>query len=188
MFEWRVHVALWAAACALKLDGDFVECGVNAGFISSAVMRKLDWGTVLKPFYLIDTFAGPVMAQYSAAEIRSGRKTMAENNMAAGAYVTDVERVRANFSEWPGVVVVQGAVPEVLATLDVPGVAFLHIDLNCAYPERAALEYFWERISRAGSCYWMTTTSRGTNARRMRWMGSPALWDLKSWRCLPDRV
>ena len=26
-------------------------------------------------------------------------------------------------------------------------VAFLHIDMNCAYPERAALEFFWDRLS-----------------------------------------
>ena len=38
-FAWRVHVALWAARAALHVAGDFVECGVNAGFISSAIMR-----------------------------------------------------------------------------------------------------------------------------------------------------
>src|SRR5277367_4893995 len=30
-FEWRVHVALWAGRTALQAEGDFVECGVNAG-------------------------------------------------------------------------------------------------------------------------------------------------------------
>ena len=29
-FEWRVHVALWAAKTALHVPGDFVECRVNA--------------------------------------------------------------------------------------------------------------------------------------------------------------
>src|SRR4051812_12405577 len=36
--EWRVHTALWAAVNGTKLAGDFVECGVNWGFISSAIM------------------------------------------------------------------------------------------------------------------------------------------------------
>ena len=31
--------------------------------------------------------------------------------------------------------------------LGIGQVAFLHIDMNCAYPERAALEYFWDRLS-----------------------------------------
>src|SRR5262245_14975014 len=35
---WRVHVALWAARAASRLDGDFIECGVNAGIVSSAIM------------------------------------------------------------------------------------------------------------------------------------------------------
>ena len=39
---------------------------------------------------------------------------MVERARAAGAYVTDVNRARSNFAEWPNAVVVQGAVPEVL--------------------------------------------------------------------------
>jgi hypothetical protein len=57
--EWRVHVALWAAATSLHTPGDFVECGVNAGFISSAIMHRLQWNTLNRRFYLIDTFRGP---------------------------------------------------------------------------------------------------------------------------------
>src|ERR1051325_5092499 len=59
-FEWRVHIALWAASASLHVPGDFVECGVNAGFISSAIMQKLRWNTLDRKFYLIDTFSGPV--------------------------------------------------------------------------------------------------------------------------------
>jgi len=146
-FEWRVHVALWAASTALRAAGDFVECGVNAGFLSSAILQRLDWRSSGRRFFLIDTFQGPVAAQYSQQEIDQGRLRLAEQSLAAGAYVTDIERVRANFAEWPAAVVVQGAVPEVLPTLNISEVAFLHIDLNCAAPERAALEYFWDRLT-----------------------------------------
>src|SRR5580692_10234914 len=62
--EWRTHVALWAASTALRAPGDFVECGVNAGFMSSAIMRSLDWRRSDRRFYLIDTFSGPVLAHY----------------------------------------------------------------------------------------------------------------------------
>jgi hypothetical protein len=146
-FEWRVHVALWAAAASLRVPGDFVECGVNAGFISSAIMQRLQWNSVGRRFYLIDTFAGPVFEQYSPQEIERGRLAAAKAAVHAGAYVTDLARVRSNFSEWPSAVVVQGSVPEILPSLDIGAVAFLHIDLNCAYPERAALEFFWEHLS-----------------------------------------
>jgi len=148
--EWRVHVALWAASTASRVSGDFVECGVNAGVVSSAIMQWLDWRNSGKQFYLIDTFSGPVFSQYSRQEIDRGRDAAAKSALAAGAYVTDLERVRANFAEWPNAVVVQGTVPDALATLSLDAVAFLHLDMNCALPEKAALEFFWSRISPGG--------------------------------------
>ena len=145
--EWRVHVALWVARAASAVPGDFVECGVNAGFISSAIMHRLDWGNIDKRFYLIDTFNGPVLTQYSPDEVHRGRVQAAEDALARGAYVTSLERVRANYAEWPNVEIVRGAVPEVLPALGIERVAFLHLDMNCAYPERAALEHFWDVLS-----------------------------------------
>ena len=146
-FEWRVHVALWAAETSLRVQGDFVECGVNAGFISSAIMHRLDWNRIGRQFYLVDTFAGPVLAQYSQTEIDASRVAIALEAIKAGAYVTNIERVRANFSEWKDAVVIQGAVPDILPELGVGRVAFLHLDMNCAFPERSALEFFWDRLS-----------------------------------------
>lgn len=146
-FEWRVHVALWVANASLRVPGDFVECGVNAGFISSAVMHHLNWNAVHRRFYLIDTFSGPPLNQYDEEEIKLGRRRMAQDAIGAGEYVVDLERVRRNFAEWPDAIVVQGIIPEVLSTISINQVAFLHIDLNCAYPERASLEFFWERLS-----------------------------------------
>jgi hypothetical protein len=140
--EWRVHVAIWAAQAALHAGGDFVECGVNAGFISSSICEYFDWNTVQRDFWLIDTFAGPDLEQFSSDEVVRGRRSIAERAISSGAYVTDVERVRSNFSEWPRVRIVQGRVPDVLDRIPVNRVAFLHIDLNCAAPEVAALQHF----------------------------------------------
>src|SRR6202161_3148866 len=36
-WHWRVHIGLWAAKVASQLEGDFAECGVNRGFLSSAI-------------------------------------------------------------------------------------------------------------------------------------------------------
>ena len=143
--EWRVHVALWAAEQCARVAGDFVECGVNAGFVSSAIMHSLRWDRLDKVFHLIDTFYGPLLGQFSEEENKP-RKAV-EDAIARGAYVTDMRRVRANYAEWPRVQVIQGVVPDVLASLNITRVAFLHIDMNCAYPERAALEHFWDLLS-----------------------------------------
>lgn len=148
--EWRVHVALWAAQAATRIPGDFVECGVNAGFVSSAIMHRLDWRHVQKQFHLIDSFEGPVISQFSAEEIDAGRLQVVQQAITAGAYVTNIAEVRAKFAEWPNARVIQGRVPEVLNSLDIPQVAFLHIDMNCALPEQAALEHFWSSLSPGG--------------------------------------
>ena len=84
-FEWRVHIALWAAQTALNVKGDFVECGINAGFISSAIMRKLQWNHLSRRFYLIDTFSGPVLAQYSQEEVENQRLLFAKQALRAGS-------------------------------------------------------------------------------------------------------
>jgi hypothetical protein len=115
--------------------------------ISSAILSYIGWPHDDRRYYLVDTFSGPVLDQFSSEEIARGRRTIAESALATGGYVTDVERVRANFSEWRNVAVVQGAVPEVLGKVPAASVAFLHLDMNCAEPERAALEYFVPKLS-----------------------------------------
>jgi hypothetical protein len=149
-FEWRVHTALWSASRALDVEGDFIECGVNAGFVSSAILQYVKWEDPDKKFYLIDTFCGPDLSQYSQIEIEAGRARIAEAALSSGSYVTDMDRIRANYSKWPQAVIVQGMIPQILPSLDVGTVAFAHIDLNCAGPEVAALEYVWPRLSKGG--------------------------------------
>lgn len=55
-WHWRVHIGLWAARSASRLNGDFVECGVNRGFLASAIMEYLNWDSLGKTFYLLDAF------------------------------------------------------------------------------------------------------------------------------------
>ena len=145
--RWRVHTALWVASAAAHLRGDFVECGVNAGLISSAILHAV------RPtgrFFLVDTFSGPVLSQFSCDEVTQGRRDIAQRALEAGSYVTDLDRIRANFAEWPNVIIVRGAVPEILPQVHADRVAFLHIDMNCAAPETAAVEHFWPRMCSGG--------------------------------------
>ena len=95
-------------------------------------------------------FAGPVAGQFSEEEVSAGRLRVVEEVMASGGYELDLGRIEANFAEWPNARLVQGVVPEVLGELAVERVAFLHLDMNCAYPEVSALRFFWERMPRGG--------------------------------------
>ena len=148
--HWRVHVALWAAQQAWAIPGDFVECGVNAGFVSSAILQTLDWNHSPRRFFLIDTFAGPAFHQYSPTENAAGRPDLAHASLAAGAYVTDLTRVQSNFAEWPQTRIIPGTVPDILPSIDSTAIAFVHIDMNCALPEREAFAHFWPLLSPGG--------------------------------------
>jgi hypothetical protein len=142
-WQWRVHVGLWAASVAKNLPGEFVECGVNAGFMSSAIMSYLDWNRLDKTFYLLDTFAGLDERFVSEAERADGILEKNREHIEAGFYVVGVDAVKRNFAEWSRVRIVEGSIPETLGSVDAKAIAFLHIDLNCAPPEVAALEHFW---------------------------------------------
>ncbi|WCJ58926.1 macrocin O-methyltransferase [Fontisphaera persica] len=145
--HWRVHIALWAASHAARLPGDFVECGVNYGFMSSAIMTFLNWDTLGKTFYLLDTFSGMDPRYISPEEAQAGILEKNRQHLQTGFYIEGVEAVRRNFSEWKNVRIIQGSVPDTLAQVDTASVAYLHLDMNCAPPEAAALQHFWKLMT-----------------------------------------
>lgn len=144
--RWRTHVALWAAFSASKLPGDFVECGVNKGFVSSAIMNYLDWNSLDKKFYLLDTFQGLDLRYVSDEEKAAGYLKRNEDSLASGYYVSGADQARKNFSEWKNAIVVQGSIPDSLKDVDTKAIAYLHLDLNCSPPEVAALDILWDRL------------------------------------------
>jgi hypothetical protein len=145
-WHWRVHVGLWAARLGSRLQGDFVECGVNRGFLSSAIMEFLDWNGLDRDFYLIDTFAGLDERLVSDLEREAGALQRNVEKLQSGFYIRGIDEVRANFAQWPRARLIEGRIPDVLEHV-VPGqVAYLHLDMNCAAPEVAALDYFWDKL------------------------------------------
>ncbi len=142
-WHWRVHTGLWAASATFKLPGDFIEFGVNRGFLSSAIMQSLKWNSTGRRFYLLDTFSGIDERYVSEGDITVGVLERNKADIARGFYTFDVDVVRRNFAEWPNALVIQGAVPETLSLVDTDQIAFAHIDMNCAPPEIAAAEFIW---------------------------------------------
>jgi hypothetical protein len=145
-WHWRVHVGLWVASCAARLRGDFVECGVNYGFLSSAIMRYLDWNSLDKTFYLLDTFHGMDERYVSEEEKQAGALEASRSFVRSGHYVAKVDSVQANFAEWKNVRIIEGAIPETLKRVPALELAYLHLDMNCAPPEIAAVRFFWPRL------------------------------------------
>jgi hypothetical protein len=138
---WRTHVALWAASHGKLLEGDFVECGVYRGFLSSAVMQFLDWNKLDRQFYLFDTFRGLDEKLVSDSERKKGRMEMSKQN-----YSECYDKVKANFAEFKNVHLVRGSIPDTLKDVKISKVAYLSIDMNCVAPEIAAANFFWDRM------------------------------------------
>lgn len=140
--HWRVHVALWVAEMATHVPGDFVECGVGRGMVSSAILEALPWSALDRRFFLVDSFL-----PYRTSD------AVGTQGPAAGVsphYAESVDRVRDNFAEWERIEIIQGFVPDVLTAVDATHIAYLHIDMNAPLAERAACEALWPRLSPGG--------------------------------------
>lgn len=135
--HWRAFVACWAADKGSRLEGDFVECGVNRGGLSRAVLDYVNFSALDKTFYLLDTFCGLEDRWISDAERARGIRPNGYEECYAGALKT-FEGFRA--------VIIRGAVPETLHQVKAAKVCYLSIDMNCAAPEIAAAEYFWDKL------------------------------------------
>ncbi len=132
---WRTHTLCWAAESCLSVPGDYVECGSYQGYSMAVVLRYLS-GLQGRQCYLYDLFDPP-------GGEGEGRRLPAHSPEL-------FERVRARFAAWPNVLVTRGKVPDVLAEVAPPRIAFLHVDMNNAQAERGALEVLFDRISPGG--------------------------------------
>ncbi len=120
------------------------------GFLSTAIFKNLDWNALEKNIFLIDTFSGPNNEQFNEAEVEAGRVDEVEYLKRIGGYNYSLKGVTENFGEWKNVNIVQGLIPDVLKSIDVNKVCYLHIDLNCVLPEVESLMYFWDKMVPGG--------------------------------------
>jgi hypothetical protein len=135
---FRLNTLVWAAKHALNVEGDFVECGVWRGFCSSVITDYLDFGEVPKKLYLYDSFEGKPADE--------GDRPHSPELFDADLHETVVNR----FEKYPNVEVVKGVVPQSFEISCPDKISFLHLDLNSAKSEIAALEVLFDRIVPGG--------------------------------------
>ncbi|HJU15697.1 MAG TPA: TylF/MycF/NovP-related O-methyltransferase [Stellaceae bacterium] len=140
--EWRAYICCWAAWSVCSKDGDFVECGVNRGGYSRAVMHYVDFESLDKKFWLLDTYEGLASHLISEDERHLG--------ILPGGYSPCHEYVKKIFDSIPRVNIIKGVVPDTLSQVKSNRVCYISIDMNNAAPEIAAAEYFWDRLISGG--------------------------------------
>jgi O-methyltransferase len=131
---WRRYILACAGYHCVQLPGDFVECGVYRGSGIKTVMDYLGGTSFPKKFFGYDTF------DYNPVEGH------AFEGQTDGFY----EQVQQRFSGYAQVRLVRGLIPDSLGVECPEKIAFLHIDLNSAEAEIAALEVLFDRVCPGG--------------------------------------
>jgi len=141
--QWRTFVVCTLAEIVKRLPGDFVECGVNTGAYSRAVIDYIDFQKTGKTFYLLDTYEGLVPGQLTEAEKAAGVKDYFDT------YTNVYDQVVKTFSLFR-TRIIKGPVPDTLSQCDAKEVCYLSIDMNVVAPEIAAANYFWDKVVSGG--------------------------------------
>jgi O-methyltransferase len=131
---WRRYVLACAAYHCIQLEGDFVECGVYRGTGIKTVVDYLGGVTFPKNFFGYDTF------DYNPVEGHSF------DGQEPGFY----EKILERFDSYPQVRLVKGLIPHSFTEACPATIAYLHIDLNSAEAEIAALEVLFNRVVPGG--------------------------------------
>lgn len=99
-----------------------MECGTAKGFCAKTI---LEYTKTKKKFFLLDKWDG--LEKY------------------CDRYV-DFAEIEETFSRYPNVNLAKGTIPETLKHVNTDKIAFIHMDLNSAEPEMAAINYFWDKL------------------------------------------
>jgi len=132
---WRRYVLACAAYHCIQLDGDFVECGAYTGVGMKTIVDYLGGEKFPKTFWGYDVFEHD--------------ESMRHHSMPAhGSNLFD--RVTAKFQGYRQVRLVKGLIPESFQLGCPDTISYLHIDLNEAPAEVAALDHLFHRVVPGG--------------------------------------
>lgn len=132
---WRRYVLACAAYHCVQLGGDFVECGAYTGVGMKTVIDYLGGTAFPRTFWGYDLF-----------EYQEGMLHHAMPEHGEGLFA----RVQRKFVDYPQVKLLKGMIPDVFADGCPERIAYLHIDLNQAVAEIAALDHLFERMVPGG--------------------------------------
>ncbi|QTN29945.1 class I SAM-dependent methyltransferase [Rhodoferax sp. AJA081-3] len=132
---WRRYILATSAFHCVQLDGDFVECGTYTGVGVKTVVDYLGGKNFPKQFWAYDVF-----------EHQEGMENIPLPEVGHQLH----ERVQRKFEGYPQVRIVKGLIPDSFEGNCPDRIAYLHIDLNQAPAEVAALDYLFDRVVPGG--------------------------------------
>lgn len=142
---WRLHTLTWAAKICQDIPGDFVECGVYHGFSFAVITSYLGFENIDKNLYLYDTYEG-IPEEYNSENRSNSVYQQQISNDQDAIY----NNVKNKFAKYENVKIVRGIVPDSFEQACPEKIAFLHIDMNSAKSEIAALEVLFDKVTSKG--------------------------------------
>lgn len=165
---WRRYILACAGYHAVQLDGDFVECGCYKGTGVKTIVDYLGGKDFPKTFWAYDLF------EHSDEELHHAMPGHGPNLY---------DQVCAKFEGYSCVRIIRGRIPEVLEGQSPARIAYLHIDMNQAPAEIAALDALFDRVVAGGIVvlddYEWAMSYRGQKLAEDRW------FDERSYRVFP---
>lgn len=138
--SWRLDIMFWAISHALRQwdnESIFVECGSGRGYMASAICSYYKWDESKPKLFLIDSFV-PYVPDESGQQKKTNKKSF--------VYSEGDKDIREYFSKIPNVEIITGFIPEILSKLPDSKIGFLHVDLNNAPAESAALDVLQSKL------------------------------------------
>ena len=133
---WRTYILSYFSKIAARLSGDFVELGCHTGHTVHQVIKRLDFKSLMKKYYLYDLF------EWNEGDEHTLLKAHENPNMH--------EDVVARFSKYDFVKIIKGSVPKSFEEDFPESISFCHIDMNHHIPEAAALKKVLPRLVEGG--------------------------------------
>jgi O-methyltransferase len=140
--HFRAYIICWAARYAVKLRGDFVECGVGKALLSRTLVQYIDFQGLDKTLFLFDTYEGIPLGQAADMYERENMALLNDTHFSSNYY----DEVKKSFENYPNVSLIKGNIPESLDQQKINLIAYLSIDLNNAHAEISCINFFWSKL------------------------------------------
>jgi len=141
--HYRAYIACYFAKHALNLEGDFVECGVGKGLLAKTISVYLNFEKLNKKFYLFDTYQGIPVTQAQTEKEKELMKWLNDTIYTSKDYFNEVSNTFLNYKN---IKLIKGLIPNCLNDVQIEKVSFISIDLNNAFAEIKAIEFFWNKL------------------------------------------
>lgn len=132
---WRRYILACAACHCVQFEGDFVECGCYRGTAVKTIVDYLGGKEFPRTFWAYDLFV------HEKTDIHHSMPSHGEDLY---------EKVKARFDGYPQVNVVKGRVPEIFESRCPEKISYLHIDMNEAPAEMAAITALFDLVVPGG--------------------------------------